>query len=451
MQPIYHYAPATGWLNDPNGLISVAGRHHLFYQYNPRVAAGRLAENMAWGHASSPDLVNWTEHEPALLSGGEGSAFDEDGCWSGCAFPANGRVVALYSGCQAGRATGRTLPCLATAVDDSLVEWVKHPGNPVIGREPPIGSVTDFRDHSVRMVDGAWHQAVGGGFAGTGAIFGYRSADLVDWSYEGVLLEARQQGLPGQVWECPDVFEVDAVAVAIVSVMDGPERYAMWVTGTFSGTRLQPAAWGTVDMGDRLYAPQSYRAGADRRLLVGWLRLQLDDAALGQPNLGAMSVPCVVTVSGGRVLQQPAPELDSLRAELLPGPTDGPLPEPQDALEILVEPAAGCTVRLRDRDGGVELVVDAGALAAQPSHRVRRGPRWISVPGSARSARIYVDRGLVEVFLDDGRTACFSELRLTAVSEIRVAATAGGVPRVSVWRLRRPAPAPAGASRTTTT
>ena len=54
-RPVLHFAPARGWMNDPNGLVQWNGRVHLFYQHNP---AGPVHENIAWGHASSADL--WT-------------------------------------------------------------------------------------------------------------------------------------------------------------------------------------------------------------------------------------------------------------------------------------------------------------------------------------------------------------------------------------------------------
>ncbi|MEI4888348.1 hypothetical protein Q8G85_20090, partial [Klebsiella pneumoniae] len=33
--PQWHLAPVNGLLNDPNGFCQVAGRYHLFYQWNP--------------------------------------------------------------------------------------------------------------------------------------------------------------------------------------------------------------------------------------------------------------------------------------------------------------------------------------------------------------------------------------------------------------------------------
>ena len=43
----YHLMPATGWLNDPNGLCQFKGTYHLYFQYSPENCMGG---QKYWGH-----------------------------------------------------------------------------------------------------------------------------------------------------------------------------------------------------------------------------------------------------------------------------------------------------------------------------------------------------------------------------------------------------------------
>ena len=62
-RPALHYAARNTWLNDPNGLIFHEGVYHLYYQNNP---LDNVWGNMSWGHATSTDLLTWTEHPVAI-------------------------------------------------------------------------------------------------------------------------------------------------------------------------------------------------------------------------------------------------------------------------------------------------------------------------------------------------------------------------------------------------
>lgn len=71
-RPQIHFSPAKNWINDPNGMVWYDGVWHLFYQYNPY---GNDWGNMSWGHATSPDLVHWTEQAVALTKSMIGDIF----------------------------------------------------------------------------------------------------------------------------------------------------------------------------------------------------------------------------------------------------------------------------------------------------------------------------------------------------------------------------------------
>jgi sucrose-6-phosphate hydrolase SacC (GH32 family) len=187
-------------------------------------------------------------------------------------------------------------------------------------------------------------------------------------------------------------------------------------------------------------------------VLLGWLRTHLDPAAAGRASVGAISLPRVLAVTEGRLHQEPAAEVAALRhdratARLEPGQAATSLTSWQRtaAAEILLDAAVpeellSTTVVLGDSSSGASHAVDL-AVFAVPS-------TWIRVPGSpgrwepdaagtaAHEARIIIDGGIVEVFLDDGRAAAFSDLRIENVDrvEIRRSLTAGSLEVVS-WLL----------------
>lgn len=61
----FHYSPEKNWVNDPNGLFydDSTGLYHMYYQYNPK---GNEWGNLSWGHATSKDLIHWTEQDVAI-------------------------------------------------------------------------------------------------------------------------------------------------------------------------------------------------------------------------------------------------------------------------------------------------------------------------------------------------------------------------------------------------
>lgn len=96
--PALHGRPAAGWVNDPNGCARVDGRFHVFFQHNPHAP---VHHRIAWGHASSTDLLTWVQ-EPLALVPRPGEP-DENGCWTGCLVLDAGVPTAAWRRCRTTR------------------------------------------------------------------------------------------------------------------------------------------------------------------------------------------------------------------------------------------------------------------------------------------------------------------------------------------------------------
>lgn len=312
-RPTYHFLPPSNWMNDPNGLIHWQGQYHLFYQHNP---GAPIWGNMHWGHASSPDLIHWTDL-PIALAPTVGGA-DEAGVFSGCAVNNQGVPTIMYTGTRGEHCEIQT-QCLATGSDDMLT-WEKYAGNPVLAEMPSITQQDrDFRDPFVWREDDAWYMVLGSRIVGKGgAVLLYRSQDLRTWDYLHPLLTDNGQN-PHGIWECPNFFKLGDYWVLIVSGHLGSETGEVgYFTGTFENQQFTPLYQGVLDRGC-LYAPLTFLNDQNQRLLFGWIReWRTNDEMLAAGWSGVQSIPRLLSLDNQhRLLMTPVPALNNQRRDSL--------------------------------------------------------------------------------------------------------------------------------------
>lgn len=260
----YHFMAPVGWMNDPNGLIEWGGAYHLFYQFNPYSSKWGA---MYWGHAISKDLCHW-EHMPAALAPSEKyDDWEGGGCFSGSAVNLEGKLALIYTGTSNTAEGVCQVQCLAESQDG--LHFQKYKGNPVISSYPDCAG-RDFRDPKVWRHGDLWYLVCGSGKNGKGMALLYRSTNLVKWEFVNVLAES--DGTLGYMWECPDFFEVDGLAVLTFSPMGAGEHQSVYLAGTvdYETGRLREEFRGDIDCGLDYYAPQSFLDHAGRRILIGW-------------------------------------------------------------------------------------------------------------------------------------------------------------------------------------
>jgi fructan beta-fructosidase len=264
-RPKLHFAPKSGWINDPNGLVYDGKQYHLFAQHNPD---DTVWGPMHWLHAVSFDLLHWKELGIALYPNELGTIFSGSAVMDAknTAGFGPGAMIVLYT--QHGENE-----CQSIAYSPDGMHFVPYEGNPVIANP----GITDFRDPKVFRYEkgNCWAMAL----AAKDCIEFYRSKDMRAWEKTGSF--GKYEDRYGQVFECPDLFPLTApdgreVWVLLVSMAAPPEDGGgrmQYYLGEYDGETFhrideQKQAL-MVDAGFDNYAGVTYSGTADR-IYMGW-------------------------------------------------------------------------------------------------------------------------------------------------------------------------------------
>lgn len=268
-RPNLHFSPKLGWMNDPNGMIRFEGIWHLFYQHDPH---STVHGPMHWGHATSSDLLRWTEQPIALYPDALGT------CFSGSAIESEDGIKLFYTAHSlTNDGEDYQVQCLVHA-NDQVTSFATDAANPVV----PNPGLIAFRDPKV-----IWHEAsqkwVMLVTEGQSVGF-YGSTDLRAWAHLSSFGETHGRHSEGP-WECPDLVPLmspggETVWVLIIGL--NPGGYALgsgtqYFLGTFDGTQFtnanpaQTELW--LDYGRDYYAAQTFfeRGGTKTPTAIAWV------------------------------------------------------------------------------------------------------------------------------------------------------------------------------------
>lgn len=435
-RPRVHLTPPVGWMNDPHGITIHEGRLHVFYQAAPDTPHwGR----MCWGHASSTDLLRW-DHHPIAIAPGDGFS-DGFGSWSGCLVrDGSGRPTIFYTGVTSRRGVRHAAICTA-AGDADLETWTKA-ADPVIPTPPPGIRPDMFRDPFVWQDDGGWAMVVGAGTtAGRGAVLMYRSDDLRHWRYVGPFLTTEDlvEACPdldvaevdAQCWEVPQLIQVGARALLILSIVDRSPvvrpAHVIAVSGRVAEDRFVAERAERLGLGPDFYAPSTSRLADGRDMLLGWIPEDPPKRGEQRAWTGALTLPRVVSIDDlGRPIITLAAETERLGPRIASW-TDVMVADPEPwtivvengffeaRLRIASDGAAPIRIDLR---AGVQLVAEIRfdprslRLAVARIGRVlvagRDPHRMTALPAGASEVldlRLILDGSILEVLAADRVTA----------------------------------------------
>ncbi len=395
-RPQYHFTPRRGWINDPNGLIHYKGQYHMYFQHNPYE---REWENMHWGHATSTDLLRWQEQPLALhpdtlgtmFSGSAVIDYDNTAGFNG----KNGEpaLVAFYTVDH----PKYQRQCMAYSLDNGQT-FTKYEGNPIIDSHEKWQS-HDTRDPKVFWYEPGKHWVMVLNERDGHSI--YNSNDLKNWTYESHITG---------FWECPELFEIP---------LDGNKndtRWVMWgasgtyMIGRFDGKTFTPETQKLCNLNGSAYAAQTFaniNPEDGRVIKMAWGRISFDD----MPFNGCMLLPqeqiLKTTKSGIRLLSRPVKEVESLFKTEYKGENMSA----NEANEALKQFDGNDVLRIR-ATLKLTYATDAGLSyrGQRLIHYDMNGNRLQGEfyapdePGSMLlDADVYIDRGIVEVYIDGGR------------------------------------------------
>ncbi|MBB6675188.1 glycoside hydrolase family 32 protein [Cohnella nanjingensis] len=416
-----------GWMNDPNGFVPYRGNYHLFYQHYPYLPTWGP---MHWGHAVSRDLIKWT-YLPIALAPGE--SYDSGGCFSGSAIEKDGALYLMYTGhVVTGPDSSKDYwQTQNLAVSEDGVFFRKYEGNPVIGlpQIPAGASLKDFRDPKVFERDGSYYVVIGSNDGqGNGQILLYRSADLTDWTFIGIM--AKSGGEMGNNWECPDFFSIGETDFLMFSPQRMPPQgrdygnlhSTLYMRGRWDerSGEFHSVGYAPMDQGFDFYAPQSTLDERGRRIVIGWMDMWESEMPTQQGHqwAGAMTLPREMIVLGGQVRFRPVAEIENYRGErfelrdlALEGETIVETAGDSYELEAVFDAGDAARFGLKLRVGGGEETVlsysQPEGVFALDRNRSGIGPggvRETAIPlrDGKLMLRVFVDRSSLEVFLQDG-------------------------------------------------
>lgn len=295
----WHYHPARGWINDPNGLIDFHGQYHVFYQHTP---TSERPPALVWGHAVTRDFLHWEEKAPAIVNDRD---YDISGVWSGTAIEKDGVLYAFYTSADA---EGRQTISVSISRDGETFE--KYAGNPILRDYPPEGSA-DFRDPAVCEYRGSYYMLIGSAYpdGSGGNLLLYQSDDLLSWRYVSVLRD-----YPGtDSCECPSIVPTEDGCLIAVSVRpkDAPLYFDV-MAGDFDGHGFTPRLTSRFQKGPDEYAGQIFRDKKGRLILISWV-----SGWHYQPEkcVGCLSLPLELTIEKDHIRAYPVEEVRHLLDE----------------------------------------------------------------------------------------------------------------------------------------
>jgi beta-fructofuranosidase len=435
-----HPGPGEAIPGDPNPAFDYKGRYHLHYIYNHNGA------NFA--HVSSDDMVRWQWHPTVLSEQATGH-----GMFSGTGFfTKDGTPAMIYHG------AGSERNWIRYALDDQLNSWSEpHSVIPRTehGEEYPMGEGGHGNirhwDPDLWLMNDTYYAYSGGRNPQL-----MKSCDLENWTYLGDLLHPdypQYLGVPkDEDISCGNMFRIgDKWMLLCISHALGARYYL----GDFKNEKYLPETHHMMSFGNNsFFAPESFLTKDGRRVMWAWLMSgHTDDSFLKNLPIhptGVQSLPRELELSEDGVLRiRPLRELASLRYD----PISREVFTVAEGNEVFLEEITGdaiemevtfawplpaaCGIDLLGSDygtGSMRIITGGGRDSVQVG--TTQAPFTLK-DGEDLTLRVFIDKNLVEVFINDRQAAVYAPPDIRENPNIHLFAEGGEatVKSLKAWKM----------------
>lgn len=401
LRPQYHFTAKKNWLNDPNGMCYADGVYHMFFQYCEET---RESTHKSWGHATSPDMVCWTEGPVALSPDKLGDMWSGSGVidtnnTSGFGDGKTPPMVLMYTaaGDQNEQSKGQKFTqCLAYSADGGKM-FKKYEKNPVINQ-------VRGGNRDPRLL---WHEPskqwiVVFYLDGDDFTF-YGSKDFKTWTH------LQDIHVPG-CSECPDFYEMPIEGEPGKTAWVWTNANARYLVGEFDGKQFKPEhGFNSIqsEFGNGFYAGQTFSDLPDmRRVQIAWMwHATYPGMPFNQQMTFATELKLHRTSDGLRLFRMPVGEIKNIR-EREEKLSDIELDErgvaldglETDKLDLDLTINVGSAKRVGLRVGGQS--IDWDSQRRELSCLNMTAP--LSPIDGQIKLRVLVDRTTIEIFGNDG-------------------------------------------------
>ena len=415
-RPKIHLTAPRNWINDPNGFIYYKGEYHLFYQYFPY---GTQWGTMHWGHATSKDLVSFDHHPIAIFPSKQ---FDKNGCFSGTALIKDDKLNFYYTGIKYLKSEDENIhkpydnesyeacQIMISSKDGYIFDNINNKKVVV----PPVtdvklGHLTHTRDPKVWKYKDRYSMILGSRFKKDGveryvgeALF-YTSKDGEVWNYKNRCFDETI----GDMWECPDLVNVDGNYIFIMSpenIKDDGVNYtnnSIYSIVDFDEETCEMKItdkYNYLDEGLDVYAPQTTLDKHGNRIVIGWVRMPKNFD--GEEWIGMMTLPRVIKV------------IDENVHFIIPDYIQNLFTKEIQVFEFNLNMPCRIKAKLTSQGkiniGGFKIHVSDDRIVTDRSNVfVDCDFKAVEFKSSKLDGRydldIFIDKGIVEVFINNGR------------------------------------------------